>query len=146
MADSVTVTDAWVKTADEGMTAAFGSVENSSGTDANVVSVATTAATMSELHETVEDEAGAMVMRRIEGGFIVPASGVLVLEPAGNHLMLMELTGPLHAGDEVPFTLEFSDGSTLDFSAVVKDYAGANENYVGNGNGDMDMDMEVDDE
>lgn len=137
-ADSVTITDAWVKTAAEGMTAGFGSLENTSDVDANVVSVETTAASMSELHETVEDESGAMVMRPIDGGFTIPASGALTLEPAGNHLMLMDLAEPLHAGDEVPFTLEFSDGSELAFTAVVKDYAGANENYVGD---DMDMDM-----
>lgn len=135
-AEMVTVTDAWVKTADEGMTAGFGTLTNEGVADATVVSVTTDAATMSELHETVEDESGAMVMRPIEGGFVLPAGEDFILQPGGNHLMMMDLTAPLHAGDEVPFTLTFADGSALTFTAVVKDYSGANENYVG---GDMDM-------
>ncbi len=132
-ADVITMSDAWVKTADKGMTAAFGTLTNAGDADVTVVGATTAAATMSELHETVEDASGAMVMRPIEGGFVLPARSDFVLKPAGNHIMLMELTAPLHAGDEVPFTLEFADGSTLAFTAVVKDYSGANENYVGSG-------------
>jgi copper(I)-binding protein len=138
--DTVTVTDAWVKSADSGMTAGFGLITNpDADTDATVVAVTTPAAPVAELHETVEDETGTMVMRPIEGGFTIPAGGDFPLSPAGNHLMLMEISEPLTAGAEVPFTLEFSDGSTLDFTAVVKDYSGANENYVGDDSGGMDM-------
>lgn len=133
-ASAITVSDAWVKTADSGMTAGFGTFSNDSEEDVNIVGVKTPAAAMSELHETVEDETGTMVMRRIEGGFVLPAGSDFLLEPAANHLMMMDLSDALHAGDEVPFTLEFADGSSLEFTAVVKDYAGANENYVG---GDM---------
>lgn len=133
----VTVEDAWVKTAEEGMTAGFGVFTNSGDQDITVVAVTTDAASMSELHETVEDESGAMVMRPVDGGFVLPARSDFVLEPAGNHLMMMDLAAPLAAGGEIRFTLEFSDGSTLDFTAVVKDYAGANENYVGGDEMDM---------
>ncbi|AZL08716.1 copper chaperone PCu(A)C [Brevibacterium aurantiacum] len=129
VADSVEVTDAWVKAADDGMSAAFGSIENTGSTDATVVSAESQASTALELHETVENESGEMVMREKENGFTITAGQSLALEPGGNHIMLMDLTDPIKAGDEVEFTLTFSDDSTLEFSAPVKDYEGANENY-----------------
>ncbi|MGO2648821.1 MAG: copper chaperone PCu(A)C, partial [Brevibacterium aurantiacum] len=69
VADSVEVTDAWVKAADDGMSAAFGSIENTGSTDATVVSAESQASTALELHETVENESGEMVMREKENGF-----------------------------------------------------------------------------
>ena len=75
---------------------------------------------MLELHETVENETGEMVMRQIEGGFTIPAGGSLALEPGGNHIMLMDLTSPLMAGDEVTFTLTFADDTTYEVTAPVK--------------------------
>lgn len=141
-ADSVTIEDAWVKSAEPGeMTAAFGTLENSSDQDVTVVSVESSASPMMELHETVANDSGQMVMREVEGGFVIPANDHLHLEPGGNHFMLMELPEPVKAGEEVTFTLTFSDGSTLEFTAVVKDYAGANENYEGGmDHGDMSHD------
>jgi len=139
-AETVTVTDAWVKTADSGMSAAFGVIENTGDDDVVVTAATTDAAEMIELHETVENEAGELIMREIDGGFTIPAGGELTLEPGGNHLMLMGITGPIAAGDEVGFTLTFSDDSTLDIAAPAKDYAGANETYEGDGDtGGMDM-------
>lgn len=126
---TIEVTDAWVKAADSGMSAAFGDIRNSGAADVTVVSAETEASTMLELHETIENDAGMMVMREVDGGFVIPAGESLTLEPGGDHLMLMDLTTPLVAGDEVTFTLTFSDASTAQFTAVVKDYSGANETY-----------------
>ena len=72
-----------------------------------------------------------MVMREKDGGFVIPAGGKLALEPGANHIMLMGLSGPLTAGSDVTFTLTFSDDSTYEVTAPVKDYSGANENYEG---------------
>lgn len=130
-AASVTVTDAWAKAADEGMSAGFGTLANGSDGDVTVVAATTAASSTVELHETVADESGAMVMREVDGGFVIPAGGALTLEPGGAHLMLMGLTAPLRAGEEVTVTLTFSDDSSLEFTAPVKDYSGANETYEG---------------
>jgi copper(I)-binding protein len=137
-ADTVTVSDAWVKSADEGMSAAFGELANTGSTDVTVVSVDSEASTRLELHETTMNDSGETVMREIDGGFVVPAGETLMLEPGGNHIMLMDLTAPLTAGDEATFTLTFSDDSTLEFTAPVKDYSGANENYEGDDHSGMD--------
>ena len=129
--ESVTLADGWVKAADSGMSAAFGRLTNEGAEDATVISATTAASTELELHETVANETGEMVMREVDGGFVVPAGGSRDLAPGGDHIMLMDLVEPLQAGDEVTFTLTFADGSTSEFTAPVKDYSGANENYVG---------------
>src|SRR5690606_23905499 len=93
--ESMTVTDAWVKAADSGMTAVFGMLENTGGDDVAVVSATTAAAGATELHETVTDSSGAATMREVEGGFTIGAGERRALEPGADHLMLMGLTGPL---------------------------------------------------
>ena len=140
-ADTLTMTDAWVKANESGMTGAFGLLENSGDEDITVVSAETAAADMTELHETVANDAGDMVMQEKPDGFVVPAGGSIELAPGGNHIMLMGLTGPLTAGDETTFTLTLDDGSSLEFSASVKDYTGANETYE---EGDTETDMDTD--
>ncbi|WP_394685899.1 copper chaperone PCu(A)C, partial [uncultured Microbacterium sp.] len=90
-------------------------------------------------HETVPNESGQMVMREVEGGFVIPAGGSIELAPGGNHLMFMDVTSPLRAGAETTITLTFADDSTAEITAPVKEFSGANENYEGGGMGDMDM-------
>nr|WP_243845274.1 copper chaperone PCu(A)C [Microbacterium halimionae] len=137
--DVVAISDAWVKAADSGMSAAFGELTNEGTADATIVSISSDASTSLQLHETVENDSGDMVMQEKDGGFVIPAGGTFTLEPGGNHFMLMDLTDPLVAGDDVSFTVTFSDDSTYEFTAPVKDYSGANENYE-----DSDMDMGTD--
>jgi copper(I)-binding protein len=128
-AASVSIRDAWVKSADSGMSAAFGVLVNSGPTEVTVVSSASESSPVIELHETVENDSGQMVMREKDGGFVIPAGGEHALAPGGNHFMLMDLAEPVKAGDTVGFTVTFADGSTYDFDAPAKDYTGANEQY-----------------
>lgn len=125
----IVVHDAWVKAAESGMSAAFGTLENTSDEAVTVVSASTEASSDVQLHETVTGSGGESTMQEKDGGFTIPAGESLELAPGGNHIMLMGLAQPLEAGAEVPFTLTFSDDSTLDFTAPVKEYSGAQENY-----------------
>jgi copper(I)-binding protein len=125
---ALTITDPWVKTTEEGMTAAFGTLVNSGGTDVTVVSGASPLSPEIELHEVV-DSGGKMVMRPKEGGFTVPAHGTHPLQPGGDHIMLMGVTEKVEPGAQIAFTLTLEDGSTLEFTAVGKDFAGGKEDY-----------------
>lgn len=136
-AASITVTDAWVKAVDSGMTAAFGEIANTSDADITIVSATTAASDAVELHETVTNDDGTMAMQPKEGGFVVPAGGTLTLEPGGNHIMFMGVTSALKPGQTVPVTLKLSDGSTLEMDAVVKTFSGADEKYQNGDMGDM---------
>lgn len=146
--DAVTIDDAWVKSAPDGMTAAFGILTNSGDDDVTISSAQTDAAERIELHETVADaSSGGTTMREVDGGFVIPAGGTLALEPGGSHLMLMGVTDAIEAGEEVSFTLTFADGSTLTFPAAAKDFTGAQEHYESDHDdhdehGDPDSDQE----
>jgi hypothetical protein len=132
-ADHLAVADAWVKAVPSGMTGAFGTLVNSGDSDIRLESVTTEAAAMVELHETVSDGAGGMTMRPKEGGFTIKAGGKHELAPGGDHIMLMQVTGPLTPGEEITLVLHFTDGSTDTVTALVKDFTGADEKYSGSG-------------
>ena len=125
----VTVSDQWVKAADTGMTAVFGTLKNSGKQEVTVVSATSPAAGRMELHEVVAEPGGSSMMRPKDGGFTIPAGGTHVLAPGADHLMLMDLTAPLQAGADIEVTLTFKDGSALPFTAQVRTFPGAGENY-----------------
>ncbi|WP_328382201.1 copper chaperone PCu(A)C [Micromonospora zamorensis] len=122
------IRDPWVKAADKGMTAAFGTLVNDGDSDVTLTSATTSVSSM-ELHEMAMKD-GRMVMRQKQGGIVIKAKGTHALEPGGDHLMLMSLTKPVQAGDELTFTLTFADGRTQQFRAVAKPFTGAQESYA----------------
>ncbi|WP_017596324.1 copper chaperone PCu(A)C [Nocardiopsis potens] len=136
--EAVTVEDAWVKAATEedGMTGVFGELVNGSGAEAAVTAASSPAAGRVELHEVAPDEGGNPVMREKEGGFPVPSDGSHPLEPGADHIMLMDLREDLRPGDEITVELEFAGGSTAEFTAPVKEYEGAEEDYGGDADGE----------
>ncbi|WP_214104807.1 copper chaperone PCu(A)C [Acrocarpospora catenulata] len=138
---ALSITDPWIKTTEKGMTAAFGTLVNNSGSDITVVSGATPLSSMVELHEVVEND-GKMVMQPKEGGFVIPANGSHELKPGGDHIMLMSVSEAVKPGAEIEFTLTLKDGGTFTFTALGKDFAGAKEDYQPGG--DMNMGEETD--
>lgn len=129
-AAALAVSQPWIKAAVSGMTGGFGVLRNTSDADITVTGASTPSARMVELHETAMGPNGAMQMQAKQGGFVIPARGELKLEPGANHLMLMGLTAPINAGADVTFTLELAGGGSFEFTAVAKDFSGANENYI----------------
>ena len=140
-ADAITVTDPWVKAADEGMTGAFAVLSSDSEQDVRIVEVASEVSARGELHETVSADGGT-VMREKDGGLVLPAGAEHELAPGGDHLMLMELTGPGLPGPDVSVTLTMEDGSELTFTAPARTFSGGQEEYVPSGedHGAMDGD------
>lgn len=128
-AAAITVLDPWIKAAEAGMTGAFGTLRNDSDAPVTIVAGASAAAARVELHETVQGASGEMVMQAVEGGFEIPAGGERTLAPGGDHIMLMDLTGPVEPGAEITITLTTQDGSTLTITAPARTFAGANETY-----------------
>ena len=129
----VTLQDGWVKAVDEtgaeSMTGVFGTLRNPTDAAVHLSGGSSPVAHMVELHETVM-EGGAMVMRKAEHGFVLEAGESLVLEPGGNHIMLMGLTDPIEAGTDVAITLTTVDGGTLDVVVAARTFAGAQETYA----------------
>ncbi|EID54371.1 copper chaperone PCu(A)C [Saccharomonospora xinjiangensis] len=133
-ASALTLKDGWAKASDGHMTGVFGTLTNGSDADVRVVEMSSPVAGTGELHETVGGMGGGgpkPKMREKEGGFVVLAGGEYVLEPGGDHLMLMDLSEPVLAGQDVPVTLTAEDGSTVEFTVVARSFSGANESYDG---------------
>lgn len=122
----VTLADGWAKSAETGgMTGVFGTLTNDGAHDLAIDGVDSDAAGMVELHEVTADG----VMQEITGDVVIPAGGTFELAPGANHIMLMNLSRELLAGEEVEITLTLSDGSRVTVVVLVKDFAGANEEY-----------------
>jgi copper(I)-binding protein len=97
-------------------------LSNSSNQPDRLVASKSPVAKFSELHETSIEEDGVMRMRGVKGGFIeIPAGGSVALEPAGLHVMLIELEQPLQAGDVFPLTLKFERAGELTIDVPVLD-------------------------
>lgn len=75
-----------------------------------------------ETHRTVR-VGDSMKMEPIPG-WDVPANGKLTLEPGGNHIMLLNLTKALKAGEQFPVTLKFEKAGTIVVQAEVRTATG----------------------
>lgn len=129
-AAAVVLDDGWAKAAPAGaMTAVFGTLRNTSARPVTVTGGASPVAARVELHETVRNDAGAMQMQPKQGGLTIPAGGTHLLEPGGDHLMLLGLTASLENGTTTAVTLSTSDGEVV-LTVPVRSFAGAEESYV----------------
>jgi copper(I)-binding protein len=55
--------------------------------------------------------------------------------PGGYHIMYLMMMKPIAVGDTITFTLNVSDGSTLELSAIAMTLEGGVEEYVPEGEG-----------
>jgi copper(I)-binding protein len=83
------------------------------GTDANawVVGARTVVARSVEFHRTQID--GDIARMRPLDSLDIPADGQAILEPAGAHMMLIDLAQDFAAGDIFPVTLKLAAGQEI---------------------------------
>lgn len=132
-----TASDVWIKAVPElmdgmGMTGLFGVFENSSDEDITILGgTADSSLTVTplEAHEVLQNDAGEMVMQEIDAGIVIPAHGSVTLKPGGYHVMFLDLLKPIAAGSDVVATINFSNGTSLEVTAVAREIANAQENY-----------------
>lgn len=112
-AQTVTVTDGWVRASVQGQSAtgAFMSIKAREKT--RLVGVTTPVAGVAEVHEMTMD-GGVMKMRAVQDGLEIPAGKTLDLRSGSYHLMLMDLKAALPKGSTVPLTLLFKDGKGVE--------------------------------
>ena len=120
-ADAVSVEQAYVREVPpvSQTSAAFMTLKNSGVEDHAVVAARSPAAAIVELHTHVMGDDGMHRMREVEK-VDVPAGGKAVLQPGGLHVMLINLTAPLKAGQQVELTLVYDDESEETVTAEVK--------------------------
>lgn len=109
----IKVQDPWVRVTfgQSKVTAGYMTLLDQSGKGASLVGLEMGDGMKAEIHETVAD--GAMVKMRMVKAIEIPAGGKAELTPAGGHIMIMGLKGPLKVGDTLPMKLKFADGSEM---------------------------------
>ena len=126
--------DAWVRTTDGSerpdMSALFVNMTNPTSSDITLSEAdCGDVAGMVELH-VMEKVDGQMMMKKSEGGIVVPKESHEHLAPGGPHVMLMDLARELPAGgEEVSCTLTFDDGQKVDVVAPVKEFTEEQDTY-----------------
>lgn len=117
--DAVTVEDAWARATPPGArTGAVYFVLDNPGPTDRLVGASTGAARQAQIHAHVHD-GGMMTMEHRES-LELPA-GRTVFEPGGLHVMLIDLAGPLKAGDVIEVTLGFENAGDLVVDVAVED-------------------------
>jgi copper(I)-binding protein len=91
-----------------------------SGSADALVGASSPAAGAVEIHETSAGADGMMGMYPVER-VELPSGLPVALEPGGYHLMLMDLTGDLKAGDTIDLVLEFENAGEVTVRAAIRE-------------------------
>jgi periplasmic copper chaperone A len=89
-----------------------------SPTPDRLVSVSSPVAKKAELH-TMEMAGMVMKMRPL-ASLDIPAGQPVTLKPGGEHIMLLDLNGPLREGQSFPLTLTFEKAGTREVSVAIE--------------------------
>lgn len=104
-AGDLVIEAAWARAPAGPNGAAYISVRNEGAEVDRLVGVSSDAAERVELHTTAMED-GVMRMRPVDAVEVHPGEPA-VMQPGGNHIMMMGLTGELHPGDHFVVTLRF---------------------------------------
>ena len=94
-------------------------IANTGEEDDALVGAETDRAERVEIHEMIMHD-GTARMQPVDGPLPIPAGETVMLEPAGTHLMLVNLTVDNRAGDSYDVTLEFERAGEVTLQVPVK--------------------------
>lgn len=118
----VQVQDAWARATVANQSASGAFMKLTAPESTRLVSASSPVAGIVEIHE-MRMEGDVMRMRAVTA-LPLAAGQTVELKPGGYHVMLMDLKGPLKAGDAVPLTLVFEGTNgqrrTQDVTAVAR--------------------------
>jgi len=115
----ISVNNAWVRPAEAGQNGAVYFQIVNEGRMGDVLVSASSSIATAEMHESVERENGVMGMSPLSS-VDVPAQSEVEFKAGGMHIMLINLTQPLTAGNSIPLTLHFEHGGKVVFEAEVR--------------------------
>ena len=111
-ASVLTVNEAYARSTNPSVGAAFMSITNSGESDCVLVAAsAPTVTDRAELHTHVEEN-GVMSMVQVDS-ITVPAGGTHALVRGGDHVMFMATKAPMTQGDEFELSLDFGECGTV---------------------------------
>jgi len=96
----------------------FVTIKNTGTTPDRLIGAKSPAADKVQIHE-MKMEGDIMRMRELSNGLEIPPGATVTLAPAGFHLMMMGLKGPLKQGTTVPMTLVFEKAGSIDVELAI---------------------------
>lgn len=119
-AQDLEFSSAWVRALPPGMgmTAGFGSLQNSGAQELRLVAYSSPQFASVSLHRT-EIVDGVSRMREVQE-LRLGAGETLELAPGGYHLMLMKPRGVVNAGEQVTVVMKAADGAAFEFELPVE--------------------------
>lgn len=124
---TLAVDRAWARESPPTVTngAAFMTITNHGASSDRLMSIDADVSERVELHTHLMDN-GVMRMRQVDSIELKPGE-ITQLEPGALHIMFIGLKTPFKAGEQVPVTLRFEQGGSLEIEVPVKtmDEAGA---------------------
>lgn len=118
----VTVTDAYARSNNPDVGAAFMTITNAGTADCVLGAITADGFASPELH-THREEAGVMKMVKVDS-LTVPAGAAHDLKRGGDHIMLMKPKAPVMQGQAVAMTLDFGSCGTVPVTLTVDNNAG----------------------
>lgn len=97
--------------------AAFLTLKNGGGEADRLIAARAPVADRVELHTHLHEN-GVMKMRQVEA-IEIPAGGMAMLKPGGDHVMLMGLKAPLQEGGSFPLTLVFEKAGEITIDVTI---------------------------
>lgn len=116
--ESIRVIDPYVRRSVTRTSAAYLTLESADTVEHTLVGISSDAAGVVEIHTMVQGPRGVMQMRPLPQLVIAPGAKV-TLAPGGDHIMLIDLKGPLKEGS-VTLVLRFEDGATMSVVAPIR--------------------------
>ena len=127
---TISVTDAWARATMPGQKVSGAYMRIQSDADAKLISVSSPVVPRVEVHEMKMD-GDVMRMREVKA-IDLPKGKAVSLEPGGFHIMLMNLSKPIAAGDVIPLTLVVESGGkqqTVEVKAEARAAGSAMQNH-----------------
>jgi len=118
-AGDISVEGVWAR-ASAGMAragAAFMTIKNTGDAD-KLVAAKANVSKRAELHTHLHEN-GMMKMRQVKS-VAVPAKGMAMLKPGGDHVMFMGLSAPFIEGESFPLTLVFEKAGEVNVNVMIK--------------------------
>lgn len=121
----VKVDGAWIRATQPGAETAAGyaTLTNTGSKPDRLLGIASPAAAMAHLHESKTTDG--MAQMAAVPALDLPPGKAVALAPGGYHIMLMDLAGPLAAGDRALVSLTFEKAGTVTVAFPVADAAPA---------------------
>lgn len=118
----VNVTEAYARSTNPQVTAAFFKINNGTPNDCVLSSVTAEGYGVAELH-THREEAGVMKMVKVDS-ITVPAGGTHELARGGDHIMFMKPAAKIEQGQTVNAVLDFGACGTVPLDVTIDNNAG----------------------